>query len=144
MKKLVDSLASRKILIAWLESRATVTLECLPEDLVIEGNCSAIDPETDREQEQWIYEQLQRGNEWAWCTAKVTVSWHGITSEDYLGACSYESERSFRESMYVDMVRCCCVDIVSQLFAARETLDHMWACALATPDVPDHDAAKPE
>jgi hypothetical protein len=114
---------------AWLEKNATVTLECLPEDLQIEGNASAIDPETDREQEQWIRDQLDAGNDWAWCCARVTVTFGDYSGEADLGACSYDSEASFRECMLADMVHCACVDLVAQLMAARETAQRIWDLA---------------
>lgn len=70
-----------------------------PEDVEIEGNASAIDPKTDREQEEWIRKQLDSGNEWAWCTAVCTASIEldGQTFEarEYLGCCSYESAEDF-------------------------------------------------
>jgi hypoxanthine-guanine phosphoribosyltransferase len=79
----------------------TYKLECLPEDLQIEGNCSAVDEETDREVAQWIRDQLDAGNDWAWCLAKVTatleVDGHTFVGVDYLGCCSYKNEADFRE-----------------------------------------------
>lgn len=69
------------------------------EDVEIEGNASAIDPETDRKQEQWIRDQLAAGNQWAWCTAIVTatVEMDGVKfiGTATLGCCSYESEADF-------------------------------------------------
>lgn len=79
-----------------------ITLECWPEQEPIEGNCSAIDDETDRATEEWIHAQLDSGNDWAWCTAKVTVRWEGFEGTDYLGCCSYPSEKDFRQGGYYD------------------------------------------
>jgi hypothetical protein len=81
------------------------TITCEPEQISIRGNCSAIDDETDNATEQWIIEQLESGNEWAWCCVKVAASWEGYKGVDYLGGCSYESEESFREpgGYYDDM-----------------------------------------
>jgi hypothetical protein len=73
------------------------TLEHFPEEQAIEGNCSAIDPVTDRETERWIYGELERGNQWAWCVVKVTASWGSFHGIDYLGCCSYRSEEEFRK-----------------------------------------------
>ncbi len=72
------------------------TLEALPEDSSIEGNASAIDEETDAEIAESIREQLESGNEWAWCVAKVTGKWNGIEISDYLGGCSYKSADDFK------------------------------------------------
>ncbi len=78
------------------EADVEFTLECLPEDQTIKGNCSAIDDETDAATEDWIESQLESGNEWAWCCAKVTAKWNGFEGTDYLGGCSYKSEADFR------------------------------------------------
>jgi hypothetical protein len=77
-------------------------IECMPEDVPLRGNCSAIDPETDAETERMIIEQLEAGNEWAWCTVKVTARIEGIDLEgtDYLGCCSYKSESDFMACGY--------------------------------------------
>ncbi len=124
---MIDSLATRGKLTTWLESNATVTLECEPEQETIYGNASAIDEETDRETERYILAELESGNEWAWCSVKVTVRFCDLSATDYLGCCSYESEAAFKaDGYYTDMVRCGCVDLVAQLFAARETLSRAW------------------
>jgi len=87
------------------EDEVTFTLECLPEDMPFEGNCSAIDEETDRAQEKWIRDQLRADNEWAWCCMKVTAKWEGYEGVDYLGCCSYESAADFKQpgGYYDDM-----------------------------------------
>jgi hypothetical protein len=77
------------------EREVEFVLECQPEDIPVEGNASAIDPETDAETESWIYDQLERGNEWAWCAVVVRARWDGFEGTDCLGCCSYESEESF-------------------------------------------------
>ncbi len=86
----------------------TYTLECLPEDIPFEGNCSAWGDEQDRECEDYIRDQLAQGNEWAWCCAKVTARAEigGVVFEgtDYLGCCSYEGEADFKANgPYDDM-----------------------------------------
>lgn len=73
-------------------------IECLPEDLPVRGNASFIDEETDRENEDRIIADLERGNAWAWCTVKVTARLRGnewLEGESYLGCCSYASEEDF-------------------------------------------------
>lgn len=45
----------------------TFELEVAPEDQSYVGNCSCIDRETDHENERWIREQLDAGNDLAWC-----------------------------------------------------------------------------
>jgi hypothetical protein len=73
-------------------------IECLPEDLPVRGNASFIDEETDRAIEDRIIADLERGNEWAWCTVKVTARLIGcewLEGESSLGCCSYASEEDF-------------------------------------------------
>ena len=74
------------------------TLECLEEDCAIEGNVMASgDDAEDMKAERWVQRQLEAGNSWAWCTAKVTAAWNGFEGTDYLGCCSYRSEKDFRK-----------------------------------------------
>lgn len=92
------------------------SIECLPEGLQIEGNASAIDEETDKEIADNIYEQLDNGNMWAWCCVKVTASYKGIEGTDYLGGCSYKSEKDFKsDGYYSDMKQQAFDDLISQL-----------------------------
>lgn len=76
-------------------SDVTWKIECLPEDMRIEGNASAIDDETDAKIASDIREQLENGNEWAWCSVKVTGVWEGLAESSHLGGCSYRSEVDF-------------------------------------------------
>lgn len=95
---------------------ATITLTCEPEIEPYVGNCSAIDPTTDREQEAWIREELARGNEWAWCCVVVTCTYAKITARDTLNCCSYESQQAFLVGpYYADMVRSVQDDVLQQL-----------------------------
>lgn len=88
-----------------LRSLATVELECIPEDTSVRGNASCIDPETDKANEDWIIKQLESGNDWAWFTARVSASYAGVEGSDYLGQCSYRSEKDFLTGGYYgDMV----------------------------------------
>ena len=76
----------------------TITLTHEVDDLPIEGNAMASsDDQADRETEQWIRDQLDAGNAWAWAAVTVTVAWEGFEASDYLGGCSYKSEEDFRE-----------------------------------------------
>lgn len=79
-----------------------IMVECLPEFTPIEGNCSAIDEETDAKTERWIKRQLDNGNQWAWCTVKVTVKWGKNIGNDYLGCCSYKSFEDFKNGVYYE------------------------------------------
>jgi hypothetical protein len=66
---------------------------------------------------QWIRDQLASGNEWAWCTIKISVSYGGLTANDYLGACSYESEKDFvlGGGYYDDMVTTALKELATDL-----------------------------
>jgi hypothetical protein len=64
----------------------------------------------DNENITWIKKEMQKGNEWAWCRVKVTVNYKNIlTSDHYLGACSYKSAAGLQEGRllvyYDDMVQ---------------------------------------
>jgi hypothetical protein len=78
------------------EDEVEFELRCEPEDIPFVGNCSAIDDETDRQAEEWILEQLESGNQWAWCCVVVTARWEGFEGRASLGGCSYRSEKDFR------------------------------------------------
>ena len=85
------------------ETKVEYSLECLPEDCEIEGNAMASgDDGYDKEVEQKIIDQLNSGNEWAWCTVKVTAHIGRFHGSDYLGCCSYESEEQFTQDGYYD------------------------------------------
>ena len=77
----------------------TFTIECSPEHIPIEGNALASgDDAIDEACYADLRRQLEAGNEWAWCSVKVTAEWEreGQTFRgvDFLGACSYESQKT--------------------------------------------------
>lgn len=118
----------RDRVIAAIVKQATIELVCEPEQERIEGNCSAIDPQTDREQEQWVRDQLAQGNEWAWCTVAVHVSLgDDFTGSDYLGCCSYLSEDDFKQpgGYYADMVQRAAEELADKLIASDEVLANL-------------------
>jgi hypothetical protein len=82
----------------------TFTIECLPEDIAIRGNVLVSgDVAEDKQAEDEIIRQLKSGNDWAWCTVKVTArvefDFFGV---DYLGCCSYMSEDDFKKGGYYE------------------------------------------
>jgi hypothetical protein len=85
------------------ESLVTYEITVEPEDTDFHGNCSAIDPETDRENEQWIANELRNGNECAWCWVKVVARFEEYTGEDSMGGCSYKSREELDECLIPDM-----------------------------------------
>ncbi len=78
-----------------LKDRVTYKVYCEEEHLPYVGNCSAIDEDTDRSNEKWIADQLEAGNDWAWCSVRVSASFRGVVGVDHLGGCSYLSEEDF-------------------------------------------------
>jgi hypothetical protein len=90
-------------------------IRCEPEDVPIEGNCSAIDPKTDRKQERWIQRQLDRGNEWAWCMVIVTARWRHYVATDVLGCCSYKSREDFLKDAYCSDMKQRAVENLNEL-----------------------------
>ena len=76
----------------------TWQLDCLPEDVSIEGNALASgDDVQDRAQERWIHDQLGSGNQWAWCSVRLTGSYKGLEAFDTLGCCCYLDENDFQQ-----------------------------------------------
>ena len=61
----------------------------------------------DEEAQQWVRNQLRRGNQWAWFSAHVVASWtatSGVdyTGEAYLGGCSYRNREDFMQDGYYE------------------------------------------
>lgn len=57
-------------------------------------------------------------NIWQWCDVKLTGKYRGILkAHDYLGACSYKSEKDFQlhSGYYEDMQECVLEDLNTQL-----------------------------
>lgn len=90
-----------------LKEKAEIQVIRLDEDSSIKGNASAINPETDAKNEAHIIEQLNSGNEWAWCMVKVYAEIDGFKgpANYYLGHCSYKSRKDFMEDAYYDDMR---------------------------------------
>jgi hypothetical protein len=98
------------------------TIECMPEDLQVKGNASAIDDETDREIEQYIYDELNNGNEWAWCCITISAHYKGQIGSASLGGCSYKNKTDFKENSgyYEDMKQSAFDDLISSLERLRD------------------------
>lgn len=68
------------------------------DDLSLRGNVQASgDAQQDREAEEWVLRELQRGNEYAWCSATVYARWGGYEGFTSLGAISCRSEAEFND-----------------------------------------------
>ena len=84
------------------------------EDVGIEGNVLASGNDAmDKAAEDLVREELEDGNEWAWCTIQVEVTDMDSDNEnvesEYLGCCNYRSKKDFvkSEGYYSDMVNEC-------------------------------------
>lgn len=105
------------------EDEVTYTLTCEPEIMEIEGNVLASDDdEADAEAEAFVRAELESGNEWAWCSVKVTASWNGFEGDAYLGGCSYKSEDDFKTpgGYYDDMKQEALYDLYREVRSAIE------------------------
>ncbi len=101
--------------------KITFTIETMPEDVPVRGNVLASGNDAiDRKAEDEILADLESGNEWAWCTVKVTAKCAGYEGVDYLGCCSYENEEQFRQpgGYFDDMKREALQAMVNNLEAA--------------------------
>lgn len=117
----------RAIVARKLSRLATVTLACMEEDTPIRGNVLASgDDALDRSAEHETERKLRAGNQWAWCTAVVTVAWNGIEACSALGCCSYASERAFRRcGYYQDLKREALDQLVDQVLACAEIVSQL-------------------
>jgi hypothetical protein len=87
------------------------------ESTPIKGNALASgDDATDKKQERMIERQLANGNSWAWCCVQMKGTYKGLEASDYLGCCSYKSQKDFeRDGYYQDMKTTVFADILKQI-----------------------------
>jgi hypothetical protein len=89
----------------------------IPDHSSVRGNALISgDAAIDRAAENSILRQIERGNVWAWALVEVKASYKGITSSDYLGQCSYKSEKDFKKGGYFeDMQKEAYTTLIAQL-----------------------------
>lgn len=85
-----------------LRRAAKIVLENEEEDRTWVGEFQREDGSNDEELNAWIRSELNSGNLWAWCVAKVTVTYRGLEGVDYLCGCSYKSEADFKVGGYYE------------------------------------------
>lgn len=111
-----------KIDLAKLEHHADIDCRCDPEDRSYEDDFD------DAKACAWITDQLESGNEWAWCYVTVHVSYAGRVAVAHQGGCSYRSKRDFEKGgSYADMVKTCLQELAKKLeglVEAHEVWDH--------------------
>lgn len=105
---------------ALLKTEVEYTLRCLPEWESPEGNFDSGNDAEDAEICRKIREDLDNGNQWAWCTVEVVASWKGISARDFLGCCCYASEKQFREDGYFEDMKASAFDsLVKQVISLQ-------------------------
>ena len=102
------------------DSKVSYSVRIFPEDTEVRGNYVASgDDDYDRGCENEILAELANGNDWAWCTVKVTAQYEGINcieGNDFLGCCSYRDEADFLAcDYYKDMCACARYYLYEQL-----------------------------
>jgi len=99
-----------------LRKLVRVTLDHEEENRTWVGEFQREDGSNDDELNDWIKQELQDGNPWAWCTAHVTVELGELKGEDWLGGCSYKSKEDFIAGGYYDsMVAEACDELAKDL-----------------------------
>lgn len=109
------------------EDEVTFEIEPMFEHEPIEGNAMASgDEAVDKEAEDWIRDQLDSDNVWAWCTVEVRAIWTAPNGAYWgsavLGCCSYRSREDFMKSgYYTDMKKEALDDLNTHLEAVVES-----------------------
>lgn len=84
-----------------------------------EGHFSTGDPEEDYKITNGIREDLEAGNDWAWCSVRVgcTIPGYDAEGNDYLGGCSYKDQEDFCQEggYYPDMKAEARADLISAI-----------------------------
>ncbi len=85
-------------------SEVTFSHSIKPDDTPIRGNLmDSGDANVDRETEDAVYRQLDRGNQAAWCGLIVFAEWRGYKRQTSLWGCSYASEEKLLEDLLPDL-----------------------------------------
>jgi len=102
---------------AFLREHATIEILCEPEHM---------HPKDCFDDARDVAKVLEKAesNEWAWCCIRVKVTFEGISECEYLGGCSYDSEKDFVASgdYYEDMLHVCLATLEKRLVKLHETL----------------------
>jgi hypothetical protein len=67
-------------------------------------------------------------NDYAWFCAKVEVTYKELLATDYLGGCTYKSEKDFKENSgyYEDMVQTCIDEINREINEINKDIQKRW------------------
>ncbi len=109
-----------------------VAYDVFPEEehMDFHGHFASDEPELDRQLEEWIERQLEMGNQWAWCSAKVVATWTDPMLEEtfhgyaYLGGCNYKNKKEFcaKGGYYPQMKDEAYEDLIQQIEKRRAAL----------------------
>lgn len=104
--------------------QCAITLHVEQDDIPVRGNAMASGDDLDKKVEDDILRRLDCGDIWAWADVTVTISFHGLSASDYLGGCSYGSEKNFRESSgyFDDMCAEALTNLNAQLLAIHDAI----------------------
>lgn len=101
----------------------TFAISLAPEDDGPEGYFASGDDEQDAETCADIREQVEQGNDWAWCLVCVRATFGEFAGVAYLSACSYASEEDFKQGGYYEqMQEEALEDMTNNMDAARDTI----------------------
>lgn len=94
-----------------------LTLKDVEIEVITEKNDFSFRGEYDKEVEKGIARMVGNYGLWGWCSVEVKVSYKMLSESDYLGGCSYKSEKDFRANSgyYEDMVSECLERLNAQL-----------------------------
>jgi hypothetical protein len=85
------------------------------------------EPEKDEELRKELTSRLNRGDLWAWCSVKVTAKWKTWEGVDYLGCCSYDSEKDFKDcnDYWPDMRERALEDLNGRIKTVSESIEEL-------------------
>jgi len=122
---LLAVLDSRTDYVLISDQKVEITIEAMPEDTPIRGNCMASgDSDFDERVALSIEEKLEAGNVWAWCQVKMTAKWAGFEGTEFLGCCSYNDAEDFKNcgGYYVAMRSQALEEMVAQMETTQSAL----------------------
>ena len=94
----------------------TFTIECHCEETRVEDHF-----ELDKMHCEGIYNRLENGDIWAWCTVEVIAEFEGCKGSDFLGCCSYHDETDFKTGGYwEDMKGEAFRELVINIYTAKQ------------------------
>lgn len=102
-----------------MEIKIRVDVE--PDDTDIRGSVQCSDnAEEDSKAEQWVIDQLNHGNIYAWAWARVEARCGPFVGHDSLGGISYESREDFERDLLPEMKRNALADLRQHMKGAAK------------------------